>query len=430
MTASAQEIKIDWADKSVKEQPTEIHKGEKVKVTALNVNDILYDYKVSVSLQTQAAIDDFALLSSFLTAASNQRTGIAQDCSTPLSQARTILDQINADIKKPANNLVASASGPPITLNASLKGWDAATKTDDRLKKLEAAVADVKDKCPGADSKDFLAAYDALSRIRQKAEGAHTASGESVASSAEVSSVSIEITESVKDATGNQQVLTTYTKTLSFSSVLNLSAGVLFSTLRHPNYIRQTVPNNAQPVLAIDGGSEPTPYLVGLLNYRFPGLSWSKVGFALSTGPVLRVGGDSGASTFSYFNGVSFEFWNRLFVTAGSHVGQFPDIPEGFQVGQAIPANFGQLAPTNRWSARFAVAVTYKTQDLGALKPTSKNASSGSGNKGSTKPGTGSSGSSGAGTSSGTRTQSFAETNITSKPQISEKKKKKFLGIF
>ncbi len=155
--------------------------------------------------------------------------------------------------------------------------------------------------------------------------------------------------------------------------MLSLSGGVLFSTLRHPTYVRQPVPGASDPVLGINGGAQPTPYIVGLLNYKMPYFDpWKDVGLAISTGPVLRVGGDTNTSAFGYFNGISVHFWHRLFVTFGSHVGQFADIPTGFKIGQTIPASFGQLTPSNRWSARFAIAVTYKTNNLSALTSSSK----------------------------------------------------------
>src|SRR4029077_7168009 len=120
--------------------------------------------------------------------------------------------------------------------------------------------------------------------------------------------------------------------------------------------------------------------------------NWNHYGLALSTGPVLRVGGTTGTSSFGYFNGLSIHFWHRLYVTRGSHVGQFADVPLGFAVGQSIPSTFtGQLTPTNRWSARVGWAITYKTNDLGSLTPSGGdnkgNGGSGSGGSGSTPAG-------------------------------------------
>ncbi len=370
---SAQEITMNWPDRSITSAPTEIHKGDVVKVTVSNVNDILYDYKVNVSLQIGSG-DDLALVAKFLVpggGAAAARTA-TPTCPEALANAKADLKAITTDITA-ENNLVPNAT-TPIPLTASLAGWKKATLTDGRLANLDSDVANVKNLCPGNQSNDFLAgAYAQFDKVRKKAEGSHAVQAQSVASSGEVSAVTIDITESYTDSSGKTQTVTVYHKTLSFSPVLSLSGGVLFSTLRQPTYVRQTVPGSTNSVLGVDGGGVPVPYIIGLLNYRVPRLDWPKVGFALSTGPVLRVGGSSTATSFGYFNGLSVTFWHRLYVTGGSHVGQFPDTPAGFAVGQSIPSTFtGQLTPVHRWTARFAIAVTYKTNDLGALSSQTK----------------------------------------------------------
>src|SRR5947209_6123879 len=61
-----QAIVINWTSRSVESAPAEIHKGDKVNVTVKEVNNILYDYTVDVSLQVQSGGDDLALLGGFL----------------------------------------------------------------------------------------------------------------------------------------------------------------------------------------------------------------------------------------------------------------------------------------------------------------------------------------------------------------------------
>src|SRR5712671_6721521 len=306
---SAQEITIDWADKSIKSSPTEIHKGDTVKVTVTNVNNILYDYKVNVSLQTGSS-DDLALLGKLLGGGGSIPMAKVEvtDCQSAIKNATKQLNDINVLVKKEPN-LNASTNSAPIPLAASLVSWEVATKAN--LPDLDTDVAKVKSLCTGDESQQFLAgAYDKFDKFRKKVEGPHTAEGQSVASSGEVSAVIVNVTESYKDADGKTQTVYIFNKTINFSAVLNLSGGVLLSTLRHPTYIRQAVPGATDPILAINGGAQPVPYIVGLLNYRFPGLDWAKVGFALSTGPVLRVGGDTNTSSFGYFNGMSLHLWH------------------------------------------------------------------------------------------------------------------------
>jgi hypothetical protein len=371
--AFAQEIAIDWPGRTVTLQPSEIHKGDTVKVTVSDINNIVYDYKVNVSLQIQGGGDDLAQLGKLIglsSAGPAVRAVSPANCVDALSNANDTLGKLNIELHKPENNLDPSTSPKSsIPLKKSLNGWAAATTAGGGLlSTLEKDVSVVNSKCTRDESKAFFTGpYDTFDKLRKKVEAPHTADAQSVASTGDVSAVIIRVVESYTDDAGKAHTVSSFERTLTFSPVLSLSGGVLFSTLRHPSYIRQTVPGSTDPVLAIDTGADPVPSIVGLLNYRIPKCEWGFFGLALSSGPVLRVGGTSGTSSFGYFNGISGHLWHRLFVTAGSHVGQFPDIPLGFRVGQAIPSSFGQLTPTSRWSARFAVAVTYKTNDLGAL---------------------------------------------------------------
>jgi len=378
----AQELTLDWSDKSIKSTPSGVHKGETLNVTVIGVNDILYDYKLNVNLQTQAATDDLALLGKLLGLAGGSTTsGVATpanvgSCQSAVDAATDDLNSINFELLKPANNLIPSASAGvgAIALSASLAGWQAAVGDSGLLSKLDDDVAKVSRVCTGDERQKFLTgAYDKFDKFRKKVEGLHTIQGQSVASTGEVSSVGLKVTEEYKDDNGKIHTVYTFNKTQYFSSVLTLSGGILLSSLRHPTYVRQSVPNATDPVLAIDGGAEPVPYILGMLNYKLPlpCVDWPNFGFALSTGPVLRVGGSNNSSSFGYFNGISVDFWHRLYVTIGSHVGQFADIPLGFKIGQTIPPSFGQLTPTNRWSARLAIAITYKTTDLGSLSASS-----------------------------------------------------------
>jgi hypothetical protein len=104
---------------------------------------------------------------------------------------------------------------------------------------------------------------------------------------------------------------------------------------------------------------------IALLNYAVPRLDSDTIGLAISTGPVLQLNtGSSDVSNLGYFAGLSVHFWRRLFLTPGWHVGQFSDFPTGLYPGDTIPQNYGNLTGVNRWSARFAFAITYRVADL------------------------------------------------------------------
>lgn len=164
---------------------------------------------------------------------------------------------------------------------------------------------------------------------------------------------------------------TTNTATFSFDTedVLTLSAGAMFSRIQDRTYEARKDPTSTLNTLTVTGNSRATPSLVALLNYNLGalGLDWDRGGFALSAGPVLRVGGKSETSSFGFFTGVSGHLYHRLFFTPGFHFGQFADFPVGFGNGSSVPANFGELTPVKRWTARFGLAITFKTKTFDAL---------------------------------------------------------------
>ena len=78
-------------------------------------------------------------------------------------------------------------------------------------------------------------------------------------------------------------------------------------------------------------------------------------------------------SNVGFFGGVSAHLWKRFYVTPGIHVGEFADFPPGFTApNQPIPSGFGQLNPNKRWTARFAIGITYKALDFSKFTSNSK----------------------------------------------------------
>jgi hypothetical protein len=159
------------------------------------------------------------------------------------------------------------------------------------------------------------------------------------------------------------------TQTFSFSpesDILTLSAGTLLTEVQNRTYASGALPGQTGNFLLVSGNSPIRPILVAQLNYRIPKLSWDSFGFALSSGAALQfTGGNSGVSNVGFFGGVSAHLWRRFYVTPGIHVGEFADFPPGFTApNQSIPSGFGQLSPNKRWTARFAIGITYKTLDF------------------------------------------------------------------
>jgi hypothetical protein len=123
-----------------------------------------------------------------------------------------------------------------------------------------------------------------------------------------------------------------------------------------------------------------TPGLVGQLNYHDP-FDWfgntPNFGFAISAGPTIGVtNGKADTSVFGVFGGISVHLYKRFFITPGFHVGEFADYPSGFtHPSQTVPPNFGSLTPTKRYTARFAVTVTFRGKDPTTLLGTSSQSS-------------------------------------------------------
>ena len=167
---------------------------------------------------------------------------------------------------------------------------------------------------------------------------------------------------------GSETILT---KTFTFSGtdILTLSAGAMFSSIADRTYEARKSPNSTLNVLTVEGDSKATPNIVALLNYSLGALRLDSdtAGLALSAGPVLKLGSQSEASSFGFFTGLSGHLYHRFYVTPGIHFGQFADFPIGFGNGSTVPENFGELTPVKRWTARFGLAITFKTKDFSGI---------------------------------------------------------------
>jgi hypothetical protein len=167
----------------------------------------------------------------------------------------------------------------------------------------------------------------------------------------------------------NAETVSSKTFTFPGTDILTLSAGAMFSRIPDLSYEARKTPNSATNVLTVEGDSRATPSLVALLNYSLGALrlDGDAAGLALSAGPVIRLGGKSDASAFGFFTGLSGHLAHRFYVTPGIHFGQYSDFPVGFGNGGPVPSDFGELTPVKRWTARFGLAVSFKTKDFSGL---------------------------------------------------------------
>jgi hypothetical protein len=120
-TARAQDIIYDWASKELKQYPSKINRPTTVNIIIKNVNDVLYEYKISVTAIPQA-IDDWANLSGILTRAArsaaitmaSRSARSADECSTALDEGWALLRALDDTIKKdPALPIKILENGPP-----------------------------------------------------------------------------------------------------------------------------------------------------------------------------------------------------------------------------------------------------------------------------------------------------------------------------
>lgn len=165
--------------------------------------------------------------------------------------------------------------------------------------------------------------------------------------------------------------------TCGFDDTVSLSVGALFTEIPYRSYKAQNVPtaSGVQNELIVGDNGRWTPQGVGLLNVRLFHLdSAHQWGIYASTGPAFKFGGTPGVSSFGWFAGPSLMIRNQLTLTPGIHIGEFADYPPGFGNNSVVPANFGTPTAVNRWTARFAFSITYRTTSVkkSAANSTSK----------------------------------------------------------
>lgn len=383
-TVNAQVV-YDWAQggDTPKSFPS-ITRRQKVRIDVININDILYSYRIEV---TQSPLDtsDFDAIKNLFphapktTPAAN---GLLPPCDARENALKKALDdatkEINEDVKLPTG-YANSKSIASIPLEKSIEAWglhgDAIAKTRAAYKAL------LDNSCTQSADPKFLKDYSdfdtAVTRIQKIVDGPHVVSTDEELGPG--SHVSVKVIEMF-----GQKTISTKTFAFDTADVLTLSAGAMFSRIQDRTYEARKNPTSELNTLTVTGNSRATPSLVALLNYSLGALKmdWDRMGFALSAGPVLRVGGQSETSSFGFFTGISGHLYHRIFITPGFHFGQFSDFPVGFANGSSVPANFGELTPVKRWTSKFGLAITFKTKSFDAFGTADKNVGSDEGNSG------------------------------------------------
>ncbi len=364
---NAQTVVYKWSSNAKEpESFPRITKRQTVTFNITEVNDILYKYRLEVT-ETPISYDDFNAIASILQGfgKSNAPAAKSGQCVTEANFSDTLIDNRDRLIADPLlplgyANLAKKSS---VSLKASVDAWIIHRKAADKL------AEDLSRLCQpplSAGLDDIYKKYSkAVQDIQLKVDSSHVFSAASVIGPG--SKVSATVFESFVD-----EQISSKTFTFSTVDVLTLSAGALFSNIPDRSYEARKSPNSTLNVVSVDGNSRATPSLVALLNYHLWSMKNEFSGIALSAGPVIRLGSKSEASSFGFFTGLSGNLYNRFFITPGIHFGQFSDFPVGFGNGSTIPENFGELTPVKRWTARFALAITFKTKDFSGLTSSNK----------------------------------------------------------
>lgn len=367
--------------------PRTVNRRQTVRVIIINVNNIMYEYRIEVTAIPRA-INDWGQFNNSITRSARQAAaqGVRQvdACTIPLSEATSALtalkDQLGQEEALPIywyNKGQMAAPDKSYTLAESLKAWNenVAPKVADLRAKATAleALAD-QGKCTSSTSeirmfiKSFNELNDVIKRIEDKVNSSHVAEVTTVLQPD--NDYSVTVREFFQTSSGKLTEIESGKRTFKFSpvsNILTLSVGPLFSTIQDRAYDPRKSPTSTENVLVVEGNSKLRPEGVALLNYMLPRLDNDTFGLALSAGPVIRFGSKSDLATLGFFTGFSVNLYRRLYITPGFHTGEFADFPVGFSNGQAVPANFGELTPVKRWTTRFAFAISFQTTSFGNL---------------------------------------------------------------
>lgn len=391
--ASAQKIEYDWQSNGSGQPlswPTNITKTQIVPFVIHNTNNLLYTYRVGGSC-TQTSVDPWGAIAPVLKGGAtagdqppdltNSQKVAFDTCSSDTARANADWNAVKTQVEllksapAPEGDKTCTSAKPcRISLAATQSTWD---KVELPLRTAESDIARAINSCSvapqtAASAQDLQEQARAL---RKWYSSSHDWIG--VVSVIPDSSCTFTITETYAIADTTPAVIVTFT---AGQPRMTVSAGPLFSQIQDRSYSVVTAPpavgsTTNQTVLQVNGMSKLNTYLAGLLNFSLPfqgeWFNGERGGIALSTGPVLRIGGQSGTSPFGWFAGPSYHLYHLVYFSAGLHVGQFAGLPAGFSSpGQTVPSGFPTPVAQNRTTARFAFAITLKAKDLTTLGTT------------------------------------------------------------
>ena len=346
--AEGQTVEYDWASRSLQSWPHNVVQTGSATVTVHNVNDLLYQYTVKADCtQNQANPSD--LIGQFLPQVPTKAADAVDACATNVNAATTAIDNERAAYNNvrlaPTVGSNCSTTSPcNIPLSATQDAWRASVEP--LYEQTNSKIAAASLSCASDDVRvGNLATQQNEITVQRSRVLSPQHDYQATVTLIPDSSCTLTITQSyagIQTQNGSQ--------TATFSpgqARMAISVGPLFSQIQDRSYSVVSVPSGsggtgAQNILQFNGNSSYTTYLTGLLNFNIPlSYDWinsERYGFALSTGPVVRVGGQSSTSAFGWFGGLSYRLYDLVYLSAGFHIGQFAGNPAGYNApNQVVP---------------------------------------------------------------------------------------------
>jgi len=306
-----------------------------IKITITGVNPFLYAYATEWTAQDQA-LSDFNTIAQYIIAA---------------PQAVTTCDQMVKDVKDAIQtHLAPTNAAVSVSLADTQKAWN--QYVNDKYNQLLAQCKNTDGVQPLKDGYNKLFPPNGIASVTATVDNAKVCK-----------TYIITIHEFYQGTATNKTITATVP---IVCEQLTLSAGTLLTEVPNPTYNSRSSPTGSGQFLSIEQTGKFRPTVAALLNYNFPGCKFSlcdpfRIG--VSSGPVFQ-NAQNNASAFGVFLGGSLSIYKRLYLSAGEHWGEFGDTPFGFSNGSPIPPNFGQLVPRLRYTARFALGITFRTNDI------------------------------------------------------------------
>ena len=383
-----QNVVVDWVGRVLVSSPAKINQKTQAQVQVTNVNDVLYKYSVQITA-TPRVDDDFSAIASAFTATKGAGESAALSCPPDTVKA---VDTATTDLgnavatfyQLPENQSDKCSKTAPcsININDTRAAWK--KNVQPKVDAANQALTNIQNIpiCQNKFSTDIKALQAALKDVDDKA--AYLNSNNHVITMEVTLEPDTDYAVDIKElylSSGSSAGTQTTAPTLSvkFSPAtdqLTLSAGALLSEIQNRAYTSQAAPTSTgttQNVLTVSGISKFSLLATALLNYQIPSF-WKipfgndDIGLAVSSGPVLRLGSQSNASSFGFFVGGGLHLYHRFYISPGVHIGQFADFPSGFsKPGQPVPSGLSTPTAVNRTTVRFAFAITYRVKDFSAL---------------------------------------------------------------